>query len=196
MPFTGVPAAMLDLPLPVGAVWGSYAKELADRLDEAGSPEAMLELLEQALLPRLEPTSGMGLVRRTGTAIEHAAGKVWIAGLNDAAGVSSTHLAGRFKALVGITPKLLARTYRFAEVVTSLAQELAGDRVVSVAAGDVGGQVFGAGLVDEVALDVVPVVFGTGKRYLGSLSTQVMLENPDQVVVGDRVLHLRFRVRR
>ena len=52
------------------------------------------------------------------------------------------------------------------------------------------------GLVDEVALDVVPVVFGTGKRYFGPLSTQVMLENPDDVVVGDRVLHLRFRVRR
>ena len=78
----------------------------------------------------------------------------------------------------------------------ALAQELAGDRNVSVAAGDVGGQVLEAGLVDEVALDVVPVVFGTGKRYFGPLSTQVMLENPDDVVVGDRVLHLRFRVRR
>ena len=50
--------------------------------------------------------------------------------------------------------------------------------------------------LNEVALDVVPVVFGTGKRYFGPLSTQVMLENPDDVVVGDRVLHLRFRVRR
>ena len=77
----------------------------------------------------------------------------------------------------------------------ALAQDLAGDRVVSVAAGDVGGQILGAGLVDEVALDVVPVVFGTGKRYFGSLSTQVMLENPHDVVQGDRVLHLRFRVR-
>jgi dihydrofolate reductase len=78
----------------------------------------------------------------------------------------------------------------------TVAQQLAGDRVVSVAAGDVGGQLLEAGLVDEVALDVVPVVFGTGKRYFGSLSTQVMLENPDDVVVGDRVLHLRFRVRK
>jgi hypothetical protein len=66
----------------------------------------------------------------------------------------------------------------------AVAQELAGDRVVSVAAGDVGGQVLEAGLVDEVALDVVPVAFGTGKRYFGPLSTQVMLENPDDVVVG------------
>jgi dihydrofolate reductase len=77
-----------------------------------------------------------------------------------------------------------------------LAKELAGDRRVSVAAGDVGGQIFAAGLVDEVALDVVPVVFGTGKRFFGPLSHQVMLENPDEVVRGDRVLHLRFRVRK
>jgi dihydrofolate reductase len=77
-----------------------------------------------------------------------------------------------------------------------LAKELAGDRTVSIAAGDVGGQIFEAGLVDEVALDVVPVVFGTGKRFCGPLSKQVLLEDPDEVVRGDRVLHLRFRVRK
>lgn len=43
---------------------------------------------------------------------------------------------------------------------------------------------------------MVPVVFGTGKRYFGSLAKQVMLGDPDDVVQGDRVLHLRFRVRR
>lgn len=121
VPFTGVPAtAMLDLPLPVEAVWGSFAKELAERLDGAGSPRAMFDRLEQALLSRLEPASGMDLVRHTGTAIRRAAGNVSIAGLNEAAGVSSTHLASRFKALVGTTPKRLARTYRFARVVTSI----------------------------------------------------------------------------
>ena len=48
------------------------------------------------------------------------------------------------------------------------ARELAGDGVVAVAAGDVGGQALALGLVDEVAMDVVPVVFGSGKRYFGS----------------------------
>jgi hypothetical protein len=36
-------------------------------------------------------------------------------------------------------------------------------------AGVVGGQILAAGLVDEVAMDVVPVVFGFGKRYFGSI---------------------------
>ena len=76
------------------------------------------------------------------------------------------------------------------------AQELAGDRVVAVAAGDVGGQALAEGLVDEVAMDVVPVVFGSGRRYFGPVERQHLLEDPDVVVQGDRVLHLRYRVRR
>lgn len=76
------------------------------------------------------------------------------------------------------------------------AQELAGDRIVEVAAGDVGGQVLAAGLVDEVRMDVVPVVLGSGKRYFGSLDAQHLLEDPDIVLQGTRVLHLRYPVRR
>lgn len=75
------------------------------------------------------------------------------------------------------------------------AKQLAGDRTVAVAAGDVGGQALALGLVDEVAMDVVPVVFGSGKRYFGSVDTQHLLEDPDTVIQGDRVLHLRYRVR-
>ena len=76
------------------------------------------------------------------------------------------------------------------------AKELAGPRIVAVAAGDVGGQALALGLVDEVAIDVVPVVFGSGKRYFGSIDSRHLLEDPDVVIRGDRVLHLRYRVRR
>ncbi len=82
------------------------------------------------------------------------------------------------------------------EAAVAEAQELAGDRVVEVAAGDVGGQVLAAGLVDEVRMDVVPVVFGAGKRYFGSVDARHLLEDPDVVLQGNRVLHLRYRVRR
>ena len=53
-----------------------------------------------------------------------------------------------------------------------------------------------AGLVDEVRMDVVPVVFGSGKRYFGSVDAQHLLEDPDVAIQGNRVLHLRYRVRR
>nr|WP_202885104.1 dihydrofolate reductase family protein [Actinopolymorpha cephalotaxi] len=76
------------------------------------------------------------------------------------------------------------------------AQELAGERVVAVNAGDVGGQILAAGLIDEVAMDVVPVVFGSGRRYFGNIDRQHLLEDPHVVIPGDRVLHLRYKVRR
>jgi dihydrofolate reductase len=76
------------------------------------------------------------------------------------------------------------------------AKVLAGERTVAVAAGDVGGQAFALGLVDAVAMDVAPVVFGSGKRYFGSIDSQHLLEDPHTVIQGERVLHLQYRVRR
>ena len=90
-------------------------------------------------------------------------------------------------------------SYHFAGDVAravATATELAGERTVAVAAGNVGGQALALGLVDEVAMDVVPVVFGSGKRYFGPVDGQHLLEDPDVVIRGDRVLHLRYRVRR
>lgn len=74
------------------------------------------------------------------------------------------------------------------------AKQLAGDRDVAITAGDVGGQAFALGLVDEVAMDVVPVVFGAGKRYFGPVDSQVLLADADVVIQGRRVVHLRYRV--
>jgi dihydrofolate reductase len=90
-------------------------------------------------------------------------------------------------------------SYHFVDDVAAAvakAKELAGEGTVAVAAGDVGGQALALGLVDEVAMDVVPVVFGSGKRYFGSIDGQQLLEDPHVVIQGDRVLHLRFKVRR
>ncbi len=89
-------------------------------------------------------------------------------------------------------------SYHFVDDVTAAiatAQDLAADRTIAVNAGEVGGQILAAGLVDEVAMDVVPVVFGSGKRYFGSIEGQLLLEDPHVVIQGDRVLHLRFTVR-
>lgn len=82
------------------------------------------------------------------------------------------------------------------EAGVALAVELAGDGLVAVTAGDLGGQAFAAGLVDEVAMDVAPVVLGEGIRFFGSHAGTVLLDDADQVVRGDRVLHLHYTVRR
>jgi dihydrofolate reductase len=81
------------------------------------------------------------------------------------------------------------------EAAIAAAREVAGSDIVAVAAGDVGGQAFALGLVDEVAIDVVPVVFGSGKAYFGAAGGQRMLDDPDTVIQGNRVLHLHYRLR-
>ncbi|MGY1671639.1 dihydrofolate reductase family protein [Geodermatophilus sp. SYSU D00710] len=76
------------------------------------------------------------------------------------------------------------------------ARELAGDRDVTVSAGDVGGQALRAGLVDRVVLALVPVVLGSGKPYFGAGGPpEIQFEDP-QVVQGKRVTHLVYDVRR
>ncbi len=46
------------------------------------------------------------------------------------------------------------------------------------AAGDVGGQALELGLGDEVAMDVVPVVFGSGKGISGRSATSTCWRTP------------------
>ena len=76
------------------------------------------------------------------------------------------------------------------------AKAFAGDKDVSITPGNIGGQAFEAGLVDEVLVDLVPVVLGAGVRYFGDYAgSPLLLDNP-RVVQGDRVTHLHYRLRR
>ncbi len=72
----------------------------------------------------------------------------------------------------------------------------AGDGTVVVCAGDVGGQVVAAGLADELAIDLAPVFLGEGKKFLGPRTEEIVLDDPHVVVQGERVLHLRYALRR
>jgi dihydrofolate reductase len=75
------------------------------------------------------------------------------------------------------------------------AADHAGDGTVIVCAGEVGGQVVAAGLADELAIDLAPVFLGRGKKFLGSATDEIVLDDPHVVVQGERVLHLRYRLR-
>ena len=76
------------------------------------------------------------------------------------------------------------------------AVDLAGDKFVTIASADIIQQALNLGLVDELCISQVPVLFGSGIRYFGELvGDHVMLEDP-VVVQGVRALHLRYAVRR
>ena len=82
------------------------------------------------------------------------------------------------------------------EEAVATAKELAGDKDVSIASANVIQQALNLGLVDEVAVSLVPVLFGEGKSYFGRLDDwHLMLEDPE-VVKGHRAVHLLFQVQR
>jgi dihydrofolate reductase len=82
------------------------------------------------------------------------------------------------------------------EAAIRAAQEYAGDRIVDVAAGEIGGQALRLGLIDQVVVNLVPVVFGSGRPFFatGPLSDPLLFDNPARVVQGDRVTHLVYDV--
>ena len=78
----------------------------------------------------------------------------------------------------------------------AIARKLAGDADVTIASPTIIQQALDLGLVDEIAVSLVPVLFGEGKTYFGKLADgHLMLDDP-QVVQGRRAVHLRFGVRR
>jgi dihydrofolate reductase len=76
------------------------------------------------------------------------------------------------------------------------AREIAGDKNVTIASPNVIAQALELGLVDEIGVSIVPVLFGEGIPYFSKLDRGHMpLEDP-VVIQGRRALHLRYPVRR
>jgi hypothetical protein len=82
------------------------------------------------------------------------------------------------------------------EAAIRAAQEYAGDRIIDVAGGQIGGQALRLGLVDQVVVNLVPAVFGSGRPFFatGPLLRPILFDNPAQVVLGERVTHLVYDV--
>ena len=72
------------------------------------------------------------------------------------------------------------------------AKAIAGGKDVSVGMASVVRQSLAAGLLDEIAIDLVPVTLGEGIRYLDQVG-EVRLEQVG-LVQGTGVTHLRYRV--
>jgi dihydrofolate reductase len=76
------------------------------------------------------------------------------------------------------------------------AKALAGDKVVGVNGGTIASQCLNMGLLDEIWVDLVPVLLGGGTRFFDQLKdAPVKLEGPISVMEGTDVTHLRYRVR-
>lgn len=120
-PFVDLPASELQNRwVPVDAVWQRSVGRIRHQVGETTSPAAALNILENELRSRLSVSRGLDLVQYTAGRLATSFGTTPVTALTDAAGVSSTHLATQFKSHVGITPKRVARIYRFARLILSV----------------------------------------------------------------------------
>lgn len=77
------------------------------------------------------------------------------------------------------------------------AREVSGERDIRISGGaNVIVQYLNAGLVDELAIDLAPVVFGGGTPLLGGLDTDVVGMEIAEAMHSPLVTHLRFHVHR
>ena len=82
------------------------------------------------------------------------------------------------------------------EVAIERAREIAGDKDIGVNGGTIATQCLELGLLDEITLDLVPVVLGGGMPYLDHVkSAPVLLDGPT-ITQGSRVTHLHYVVRK
>jgi len=75
------------------------------------------------------------------------------------------------------------------------ARELARGKNVGLNGGTIASQAVDAGLLDELWVDLVPVLLGDGIPFFSNLSNvPIVLEGPYQVIEGKDVTHLAYRV--
>ena len=122
-PFVDMPSTELrDRWLPVDAVWERSLDRMRDRIAGATLTGETLQILEDELRSRLvpAPSRGLELVNHAAGRLEACWGAVSVGALSGGAGVSGNHLATLFKSHLGVTPKRVARIYRFARLILSV----------------------------------------------------------------------------
>ncbi|HYH75188.1 MAG TPA: dihydrofolate reductase family protein [Candidatus Saccharimonadales bacterium] len=73
------------------------------------------------------------------------------------------------------------------------AKAAAGDKSVALLGGSISRQCLKLGLVDEIVLDIVPLLLGDGISLFGGLGEQIKLERIDTSAYASET-HLRYRV--
>jgi dihydrofolate reductase len=82
------------------------------------------------------------------------------------------------------------------ENVIGQAKSVAGERDVVVIGADVSQQALRAGVVDEIGIGIVPVIFGEGLRFLDQLGSERVELERTRVTETSADTHIRFRVKR
>jgi dihydrofolate reductase len=80
------------------------------------------------------------------------------------------------------------------ESAVAQAKAAAGDKNVGVAGADIMRQCLEAGLLEEIGVDLVPVLLGSGVRLVDSLNTAPVQLEATSITPSTGVIHLRYQV--
>ena len=74
------------------------------------------------------------------------------------------------------------------------AKSLAGDKDISISGADVARQFLNLGLIDEISIHLVPVLFGSGTPLFGHLISKHIPLETIKVTETKEAIHLRYRI--
>lgn len=80
------------------------------------------------------------------------------------------------------------------ERAVELARATAGDRNVGVGGANVAQQAIKAGLIDEITVELVPVLLGSGVRFFDHLGPELIKLEQMSLIEAPGVTHVRFRI--
>ena len=80
------------------------------------------------------------------------------------------------------------------EAALETAKKAAGDKDVVIQGGNIAQQFITLGLVDEIFIHLVPVLFGSGTRLIEDLGGEHVQLETTEVIETKEAIHLRFRV--
>jgi dihydrofolate reductase len=80
------------------------------------------------------------------------------------------------------------------EAAFETAKKLAGDKDISTTGANVAQQFIKLGLIDEIFIHLVPVLFGSGMRLIEDLGGEHVQLETTEVIETKEAIHLRFRV--
>jgi dihydrofolate reductase len=80
------------------------------------------------------------------------------------------------------------------EAALETAKKLAGDKDIYITGADVAQQFLKSGLIDEVSIHLVPVLFGSGRRLFEGLDGEHVALEILEVIQTAEAVHLRLRV--
>ena len=121
-PFFGVPLSeFTNQNIEMDLIWGRFISDIRDHLYEAESPAARFAIAEHYLLERMNlDVTNITIIQHAVQEITQSHGTLSIKTLSEDIGISQKHLITQFKRVVGLSPKGLARIYRFQHVLNSI----------------------------------------------------------------------------